>query len=133
MRAPAIFRLNGVPWKKRIRHHINLVRWTLDRCAECGHRFAWKGDARHRQNGETFHGNCLSLRHWRRTADERLQVLALVTEVWDVRGDDVRELMANRVEGEGWERSDRWNLAWRVFCHLDQLPARADRGDGEPT
>lgn len=42
-------------------------RWLRDRCAECGRRFFWKGDARHGYMGsdEVYHDTCMSLRHVR--------------------------------------------------------------------
>ena len=112
--------LRSVPWKKRLRHHINLVRWTLDRCDGCGHRFAWKGDARFGQNSKTYHEPCLNAQTWRATAEERMQVLELICDVWEVKASDVRELMANRAETEGYERSNAWNLAWRVFYSMEK-------------
>lgn len=111
---------SGIPWRKRIRHHINLVRWTLDRCDGCGHRFAWKGDARFGLNSQTFHEPCLQARTWRTHAEERMQVLELVCDVWGVDAAAVRELFANRQAGEGFERSNAWNLAWRVFYQMEQ-------------
>ena len=111
---------SGIPWKKRLRHHVNLVRWMLDRCAGCGHRFAWRGDARHGMNSETFHNPCLQAQTWRTKADERMAVLELVCDIWEVEADDVRELMANRQASEGYERSNAWNLAWRVFYDMER-------------
>ena len=119
----------GIPWKKRLRHHINLVRWTLDRCDGCGHRFAWKGDARHGQNSQTFHGPCLQAKTWRSKAEERMAVLELVCDVWDVRADDVRELMANRQTSEGASRSRGWDLAWRVFYDMERNRTRVTPPD----
>ena len=107
----------GIPWRSRIRHHINLVRWTVDRCDGCGHRFAWRGDPRHGLNSKTYHGPCLSAMTWRTRAQERLEVLALVCEVWDIKASDARELMANRFP-DGYESSNGWNRAWRVFQDL---------------
>ena len=114
--------LRTVPWKKRLRHHINLVRWTLDRGDACGHRFAWKGDARHSfgNAGERYHEPCINLATTRWKAKERMEVLRLICDVWDVKADDVRELMANRAEHEGYERSNGWNLAWRVFYDMEK-------------
>ena len=100
---------SGIPWRKRLRHHINLVRWTLDRCDGCGHRFAWKGDARFGQNSQTFHQPCLNAQMWHTKADERLEVLAAICDVWEITESDMRDLMQNRDEARGWD------LAWRVF------------------
>jgi hypothetical protein len=56
-----------------------------------------------------------------------LAVLDLLTDVWGITMGDATELMANRAERENYERSNAWNLAWRVFYDLDnQRKAKAD-------
>jgi hypothetical protein len=111
----------GIPWKSRLRHHINAVRWMLDRCTGCGHRFAWKGDARFSfgNAGETYHEPCMAKITWRNKAIERMAVLSLICDVWEVTGEDVRSLMANRnIDPLG--ESKGWDLAWRVFYDLER-------------
>lgn len=95
-------------------------RWRTDRCAACGHRFRWKRDGRHGygHSDEVFHDACMSARHWRRVAGERLDVLDVVSDLWEIKSETVTEIMAmrypERVSHNGW------NLAWRVFYDLDK-------------
>lgn len=107
------------PWWRRFKRNG----YHIERCDYCGHRFAWKGDARHSYghgDGKVWHGPCMALLTSRNKAEERLTVLALICDIWEVAGSDVRELMANRAMSEGYERSNAWNLAWRVFYDLEK-------------
>ena len=97
-------------------------RWLTDRCEECGHRFHWKRDARHsfgNRDGKVWHSPCIGLVTWRTKAEERLAVIDLMAQVWGINASDVRELMANRAVRDGYESSNAWNLAGRVFYDLD--------------
>lgn len=112
----------GIPWRKRIRHHINLVRWTLDRCEHCGHRFAWKGDARHatgNRDGKVFHGSCLALRTWRTKAEERLWVLDRTLGCSGTSEADVKFFIDFGAETDD-ERIAASNRAFRVFYDLSK-------------
>ena len=101
---------------------LRVRRWLVDRCEGCGHRFHWARDGRHsfgNRDGKVWHSPCIALAMWRNKASERLAVIDVMADVWNITGSDVRELMANRAESEGLERSNAWNLAWRVFYDLD--------------
>lgn len=65
---------HNIRWAWTHRKHLNIysppwrrvVRWRTDRCAECGKRFRWKGDARFGvgwSGREVLHDKCSSLRH----------------------------------------------------------------------
>ncbi len=46
--------------------------WLVDRCDGCGHRFWWRGDARHSYQGtdKVWHDPCMSLRSVRGQLDD---------------------------------------------------------------
>lgn len=118
----------GIPWRKRLRHHVNLVRWTLDRCAHCGHRFAWKRDARHsygHSDGKVWHGSCMALEMWQRKAEERLKVVDVMSDLSGLTGSDVCAAMNLRADnGQPGGGSSAWDLAWRVFYDLGKEAGR---------
>lgn len=97
-------------------------RWHRDRCAHCGHRFAWQRDARHsfgNRDGNIYHEPCIGYLMWRTKAEERLDMLNLVCEVWTVSDSDVKQLVELRA-GTDDERVARSNLAFRVFYDLEK-------------
>jgi hypothetical protein len=102
---------------------VNLARrlhhWRRDRCAHCGHRFRWRRDARHSfgNNREIFHDPCIGYRTWRTKADERLNILAVVCEVWGISDRDVKGVVEMRTpdNAEGTRLRDQ---AFRVFYDL---------------
>ncbi len=107
------------PWWRRFRRNG----YRPDRCEHCGHRFRWNRDARHsfgNDDNRRYHGPCIAYVTCRRRAEERLTVLGVVVELTGITSSDVREVMANRVDGPPWAGSDQWNLAWRVFYDLEQ-------------
>lgn len=97
-------------------------RWLIQKCSACGQRFGYREAhfANGNRDGQTFHNGCLSAQTWRRKADERLAVLDLIVEVWDIDSLTVQTLMANRVDKDSHNAS---NLAWRVFYDLEKRRA----------
>jgi hypothetical protein len=94
-------------------------RWLTDRCEGCGHRFRWKRDARHsfgNRDGKVWHDPCISLVVWRGKAEERMEVLDVVTDLWEIKEPTVSEILALR--RPKYEHNGR-NLGWRVFYDLD--------------
>jgi hypothetical protein len=95
--------------------------WWGDRCTHCGHRFRWRKDARHsfgnRDGKEVFHDPCMGYVIWRRKAEERLDMLALVCEVWGVTDRDVKGIVEMRAQND-LDQSARSDLAFRVFYDL---------------
>jgi hypothetical protein len=93
-------------------------RWKL-RCEHCKRRFLPR-EIPHGYSGSDrkWHDICMSYGFWRNKAEERLVVLDLVTDVWSIDAETVRELLANR-DGQGAESSNAWNKAWRVFSDLE--------------
>lgn len=94
-------------------------RWIGDRCAHCGHRFRWKKDARHSHGGtrEVFHAPCIGYQIWRGKADERLAMLDVVCEVWDVSDRDVKGVIEMRAANDA-QRVQLSDRAFRVFYDL---------------
>lgn len=94
-------------------------RWRSDRCAHCGHRFRWRRDARHSfgNNREIFHEPCIGYRTWRGKAEERLEILSVVCEVWAISDRDVKGVVEMRTadNADGTKLRDR---AFRVFYDL---------------
>ena len=99
-----------------------IKRWRSDHCADCGHRFRWKRDARHSHGGnrEVFHSACIGRQIWRNKATERLEMLALVCEVWGISDRDVKGVVEMRAADDA-ERVDQSNRAFRVFYDLSSL------------
>lgn len=112
---------------RRLRRYVSDLRRGL-RCGHCGRRARW-GESWHGYGSpdRVWHDVCMSYRHWRTKADERLQILDLVTDVWQVRAQDVYSLAEGRAaDGDPDQpsprtsaESDAWNLAWRVFYDLE--------------
>lgn len=126
---------HNVRWAWKHRHHLSIsvipyrrVRsWLFDRCDECGHRFFWK-QSRHSymSSDNVWHEHCMGYRTWRGKARERLEVLDLVADVWEVDGKTVQQLARNRGLGLN-EESQADTQAWRVFYDLEnQRKAKAD-------
>jgi hypothetical protein len=94
-------------------------RWMTDRCAHCGHRFRWSGDARHSHGGnrEVLHAPCIGYQIWRSKADERLDMLAVVCDVWDISDRDVKGVVEMRAADDA-ERVKQSDRAFRVFYDL---------------
>lgn len=124
---------------RQVRIWVRDGRWRLF-CADCGQRF-WPGQSVHGYGGQQdkFHERCMSYLHWRRKADERLDVLDLVSEVWEVTSSDVRELLSGRADDKANHKAEAWNKGWRVFYDLDNarkaraaLTAKADSAAVEP-
>ena len=107
---------------KRIR------RWLRDRCAHCGHRFAYRGDARHsygNRDGKVYHNPCIGYLTFRSKAEERLAILDLVVDVWNVDERDAKMTIELRA-GNGDERIAASNRAFRVFHDLAKFRAIPD-------
>jgi hypothetical protein len=72
----------------------------------------------------SYHDVCHGYVHWRRAAEERLMVLDVVTDVWEVDPSTVKQVMETR-EGDGpgnprtLHGSNAWNVGFRVFYDLD--------------
>jgi hypothetical protein len=98
---------------RRLRH------WVTDRCAHRGHRFRWRKDARHSHGGnrEVFHAPCIGYQIWRGKADERLAMLNIVCEVWDISDRDVKGVVEMRAADDA-ERVQQSDRAFRVFYDL---------------
>lgn len=94
-------------------------RWQQDRCTLCGHRFAWRqGRFSNGPGTGPQHESCNAARHWRLVADERLTVLDVLTDVWDVTSTDVQELVAGRLPER--EATRGRNLGWRVVYDVEK-------------
>lgn len=107
------------PWWRRFKRNG----YRVDRCAHCGHRFAWSGDARHangNREGKVFHGPCLTYLHWRAKADERLAMLAVVMDLSGLTARDVKGAVELRAESES-ERIATNSQAFRVLYDLEKL------------
>lgn len=97
-------------------------RWLTKRCEHCGHRFRWSRDARHatgNRDGKVYHGTCMSYLHWRRVAEERLDMVALTCEIAGLTGRDVQGVVEIRTTGTTDPSTDR-DKAWRVFYDLEK-------------
>lgn len=106
-------------------------RWLTLRCGHCGHRFRWKRDDRHKFNpsGPVYHGACMTTLLWKRAAEDRLTVLALVVDVTNVTVRDVQAVAELRAE-DAPARAEASNRAWRVFYDLDIAARVAARVKG---
>src|SRR5687767_2960074 len=93
-------------------------RWKL-RCDHCKRRFL-PTDIPHGYSStdRVWHDVCMSYGHWRRKAEERLDVLDVVSEIWGIDAQTVRGAFANRYP-QGIESSRAWDKAWRVFYDLE--------------
>lgn len=109
-------------WESDVKDITEIRRWATLRCAHCGHRFRWARDARHsfgNRDGKVYHGPCIDAIVWRRKADERLQVVAMLSDLSGLGDKDlqtVAELRATDAPGE----STAANLVWRVFYDLSK-------------
>lgn len=72
------------------------------------------------RDGKQWHDKCIGYVQFKRTAEERLVVLDLITDVWRITMRDVTALMEGRAEREGYETSNAYNLGWRVMHSIDQ-------------
>ncbi len=101
-------------------------RWGK-RCARCGHRGRlsepWHGYG----DRKVWHDACMAANHWRTAAEERLTVLELIADVWEINAATVRELASPRGVNN-LESSQAWDLAWRVFYSLEGRKERAAVG-----
>lgn len=77
----------------------------------------------------SFHDACHAAQHAQRVAEERMRVLEVVTEVWEVDGRTVQELLALRARAELADESNARNLGWRVFYDLENRRAREAKAD----
>jgi hypothetical protein len=102
---------------RRLWLYTRMKGWR-SRCAHCNRRFL-PSHSRHAfgDNHPTYHEVCIGYVRWRGKADERLQVLDLISEVWQVDSGTVQELARNR-ESEGYKSSGARDRAWRVFYDL---------------
>lgn len=72
----------------------------------------------------SFHDACHAAWHSGMVAAERLRVLDVVADVWEVNSRDVQTVMGLRAREEGAESANAENAAWRVFYDLDNLRKR---------
>lgn len=70
-----------------------------------------------------FHDACHAAWHWRLVADERIQVLEVVADVWEVNSITVQELMALRAKADLADESSARNRGWRVFYDIERRKA----------
>lgn len=116
-----------VRWRYRRRVLRHPLAWWRERCAHCGRRRFPDESMILMPGSGTFHDVCDGYITWRRKAQERLAVLDVVTDVWEVGGRDVQAVMGLRARDEGADRAHAENAAWRVFYDLDnQRKAKAD-------
>lgn len=110
-------------WSRRRRltdRYVGYVRrqgWKR-RCEHCSRRFL-PSHSRHSYGGNraTYHDVRISYTTWRSKAGERLAILDLISEVWNIDAATVRDLAANR-NPDGYKSSNEWNRAWRVSTTL---------------
>lgn len=129
-------RLRKLRWKiERYRPDGNKLRRRLiERCESCGQhaRYLESWHTHGNRDGKVWHGPCIALDTWRSTAEERLTVLDVITEVWSITSRDV-QIVASLREDE-WEGRGRFeDLAWRVFYALDQKHTAAARASAGHT
>ena len=100
--------------------------WT--RCEECGQPFRrrqavfsrnWNGDGPGWRKPEraVLHDKCSALLTYRGKAQERLDVIDLIADVWNVDSNTVQQLARNR-EILPSDAANADNMAWRVFYDL---------------
>jgi hypothetical protein len=109
-----------VRWYYRRMTLRHLRRWWRERCAGCGRRLYWSESAILLPGTGSFHYACDSAQHWRRVAEERFRVLDVVTDMWEVDGGTVQELLAIRARAELLDESNARTLGWRVFYDLQR-------------
>lgn len=109
------------PWWRRFERNG----YRRERCEGCGHPFRWSRDPRHslgNRDGKVWHGPCLSLMTTRAKADERLEVLDLVCDVWEIDDQAAKGVVENRATTDD-ERVAASNRAFRVFHDLSKRRA----------
>lgn len=106
----------------------NLRRWWRERCAYCGRRPFWSESMILAPGTGRFHDACHAAWRFRMVAVERLRVLDVVADVWQVASRDVQTVMGLRAREEGAETANAENAAWRVFYDLEKRRAAANDG-----
>ena len=97
-----------------------IKRWLTLRCDHCGHRFRWKRDHRNsfgNRDGKVWHSPCIAYLQWRAKADERLEVLDVVTDLAGISSRLITGVVENRAENED-QRIKASNQVFRVFYDL---------------
>lgn len=115
--------------KINVEPYLRVKRWLTCRCDECGFRFFWR-QARFGYMGsdKKYHEHCQGYRSWRGKANERLAVLDLVSDVWEIDGRTVQQLARNRGLGIA-EEANADNMAWRVFYDLENDRKAKEQAD----
>src|SRR4051794_9066519 len=117
-----------VRWYYRRMTLRHLRRWWGERCVRCGRRPFWSESMISMPGTGLFHDACHAARHSSRVAEERMRVLEVVTEVWEVDSRTVQELLALRARAELADESNARNLGWRVFYDLENRRKREVEG-----
>lgn len=100
---------------------IEVKRWLTLRCERCGHRFRLKRDARHsfgNRDGKVYHRPCLEAIVWQSKAEERLEILDIVTDIAGLNHLTIEGVIENRTERLSDARAALSNRSWRVFRDL---------------
>lgn len=122
-----------VRWAYRRMTLLHLHRWWRERCERCGRRPFWSESMILVPGTGRFHDACDSARHWRTVAEERMRVLDVVTDVWEVNSGTVQELMALRARAELGDEARARTMGWRVFYDLERRRSAAAEDVPAPT
>ena len=114
-------RRRRVRWAYRRMTLQNLHKWWRERCERCGRRPFWSESMILVPGTGRFHDACHAAWRFKMTADERLRVLDVVTEVWEVESRTVQEVMALRARADLADEANARNAGWRVFYDLSKL------------
>lgn len=104
-------------YRRRVLRHPLL--WWRERCARCGRRRYPHESMILAPGSGKFHDTCHLAWRLGMVAEERLRVLDVVTDVWEVNSGTVQELMALRAKAELSDEANARNAGWRVFYDLD--------------
>jgi len=111
--------------RRRVRWHYrrmtitHLRRWWHERCARCGRRPFWSESMILAPGAGIFHDACYAAWWFKMVADERLRVLDVVAEVWEVNSQTVQELLALRARADLADEANARNAGWRVFYDIE--------------
>ena len=121
-------RRRRVRWAYRRMTLRNLHKWWRERCERCGRRPFWSESMILVPGTGRFHDACHAAWRFKMMADERLRVLDVVTEVWEVESRTVQEVMALRARADLADEANARNAGWRVFYDLDNRRKASPEG-----
>lgn len=92
------------------------------RCEHCKHSFRRKRDPRFSFGGNSprvYHDSCMGYIQWRRTAEERLEVLERVLTYSGMEQQDIDFLVSVNIDPEDEQTRVR-NMVWRAFYDINK-------------